>query len=62
MPTLSAVRCNPWLKAYYQHLRSRGKIPKVALVAAMRKLLIAVYWVAVHRQPFRPQPQIYGSP
>lgn len=60
MPTLVAVRRNPWLRAYYQHLRSRGKLPKVALIAAMRKLLVAVYWVAVHRQPFTPQPQTYS--
>lgn len=52
MPTLTAVRKNPWLRAYYDRLRARGKLPKVALVAAMRKLLIAVYTVAKHRQPF----------
>jgi transposase len=37
--TLAAVRCNPVLKPFYQRLRARGKLPKVALVAAMRKLL-----------------------
>jgi transposase len=52
MPTLIAVRYNPWLRAYYERLRARGKLPKVALVAAMRKLLIAVYSVAKHRRPF----------
>lgn len=62
MPTLTAVQKNPWLKAYYDHLRSRGKLPKVALIAAMRKLLIAVYWVAVHRQPFVPRPESYATP
>ena len=39
MATLSAVRYNPALKAFYGRLRERGKQPKVALVAAMRKLL-----------------------
>lgn len=39
MATLSAVRHNPALKAFYRRLRDRGKLPKVALVAAMRKLL-----------------------
>jgi hypothetical protein len=29
-------------------------LPKVALVAAMRKLLHAVYSVATHRRPFVP--------
>jgi len=55
MPTLTAVRKNPWLRAYYERLRARGKLPKVALVAAMRKLLIAVYSVAKSRKPFVPQ-------
>lgn len=52
MPTLTAVRFNPWLKAYYQRLRTRGKLPKVALVACMHKLLFAIYSVAKHRKPF----------
>jgi transposase len=54
MPVLSAVRCNPWLRAYYEALIARGKLPKVALIAAMRKLLLAVYSVATHRRPFVP--------
>jgi transposase len=54
MPTLTAVRRNPWLRSYYEGLLARGKLPKVALVAAMRKLLIAVYFVAKHRKPFVP--------
>jgi transposase len=54
MPTLTAVRKNPWLRAYYEGLRARGKLPKVALVAAIRKLLIGVYFVAKHRKPFVP--------
>lgn len=54
MPTLTAVRKNPWLRAYYEHLRAEGKPAKVALVAAMRKLLVAVHAVARHRKPFVP--------
>ena len=54
MPTLTAVRKNAWLRAYYEGLRARGKLPKVALVAAMRKLLIAVHYVATNRKPFMP--------
>jgi transposase len=54
MPVLAAVRKNPWLRAYYEGLIARGKLPKVALVAAMRKLLHAVYSVATHRRPFVP--------
>ncbi len=40
MATLSAVKHDPILKAFYQRLRSAGKKPKVALVAAMRKLVL----------------------
>jgi len=39
MATLVATRCNPVIKLFYQRLLSRGKPKKVALVAAMRKLL-----------------------
>jgi transposase len=54
MPTLVAVRTNPWLRAYYERLRARGKLPKVALIAALHKLLFAIYSVAKHRRPFIP--------
>lgn len=39
MATLSAVRWNPPLKAFYERLVGKGKAAKVALVACMRKLL-----------------------
>jgi transposase len=39
MATLSAVRYNPILRAFYPRLRHAGKTAKVALVACMRKLL-----------------------
>lgn len=55
MPTLTAVRKNAWLRAHYERLRQRGKLPKVALVACMHKLLLAVYSVAKHRRPFVPK-------
>ena len=54
MPTLTAVNRNPWLRAHYQRLIARGKPPKLALVACMRKLLTAVYSVAKNRRPFVP--------
>ena len=55
MPLLVAVRRNPWLKAFYDHLIGRGKLPKVALVAALRKLLGAVFAVVRDRKPFVPR-------
>ena len=55
MPTLSAVRHNAWLKHHYERLIAKGKLPKVALIACMRKLLHAIYSVATHRKPFVPK-------
>ena len=52
MPTLTAVRYNAWLRSHYQRLLARGKLPKVALIACMHKLLLAIYSVAKHRKPF----------
>lgn len=52
MPLLTAVRVNPWLRAYYKRLVASGKMKKVALVACMRKLLHAIYSVATNRRPF----------
>jgi transposase len=39
MATLAAIRHNPTIKAFYQHLKSKGKESKVAIVACMRKFL-----------------------
>src|SRR5271167_5048485 len=54
MVVLNAVRRNPWLRQYYERLRAAGKPGKVAMIAAMRKLLAAVWSVATHRRPFVP--------
>ena len=40
MAALVASRFNPFLASFYQHLIARGKAPKVALTALMRKLII----------------------
>jgi transposase len=39
MATLSATRHNPAIKLFYERLTSAGKLPKIALIACMRKLL-----------------------
>ena len=54
MPTLAATKHNPWLRRFYERLLAAGKPPKVAIVAAMRKLLHAVYSVAKNRRAFTP--------
>jgi transposase len=55
MPLLTAVRHNDWLQAFYQRLLAAGKLPKVALIASMRKLVHAIYSVATNRKPFVPR-------
>ncbi|PPV00125.1 hypothetical protein XpopCFBP1817_01825 [Xanthomonas populi] len=40
MAALMAVRFTPALRHFYQRLRTQGQAGKVALVAAMRKLLV----------------------
>lgn len=40
MATMTSVRFNPVLKAFYERLINAGKKPKVALTACMRKLII----------------------
>jgi transposase len=52
MPTLSAVTCNAWLRAFYARLKANGKPGKLVILACMRKLLTAVYSVAKNRRPF----------
>ena len=52
MPALVAVRHNPHLQAFYQHLLARGKAKMQALVAAMRKLLHAIFGMFKHDERF----------
>jgi transposase len=40
MASLSGIKSNPVLKAFFRHLKAKGKPGKVALTAVMRKLLI----------------------
>lgn len=54
MATLSAVRCNPILKAFYTRLREAGKVAKVALVACMRKLLTILNAMLRDQAPWNP--------
>jgi transposase len=52
--TLAAVQWNPPLRAFFQRLRAAGKPHKVALVAAMRKLLLMLNAMLKHQTPWRP--------
>ncbi len=54
MATLAAVRFNPVIRAFFLRLQQAGKPFKVALVAAMRKLLTILIAILKHRQPWNP--------
>ena len=53
MATLAATRFNPTIRAFYQHLCKLGKLRKVALVAAMRKLLTILNAMVRDQTPWR---------
>jgi transposase len=55
MSALVAVRYNPVLKKFYEHLRAAGKPAKVALTACMRKLLTILNALVKHHIPWQPQ-------
>jgi len=46
MPTINAIRFNPIIKAMYTRLIQKGKLPKVAITACMRKLLTILNAIA----------------
>src|SRR5437868_572018 len=55
MPCLgAATRNNPVLKAFYERLIAKGKEPKVALTACMRKLIIILNTMIARRQKWDP--------
>jgi transposase len=55
MPCLgAATQNNPVIKAFYQRLIAKGKEPKVALVACMRKLIIILNTLIARRQKWDP--------
>lgn len=56
MATLVATRFNPVIKAFYDRLLAAGKRKKVALVAAMRKLLSILNAMAKHCRKWDPVP------
>ena len=53
MAALSASRCNPILKTFYQRLREAGKSAKVALTACIRKLLVILNSMVANKTLWR---------
>jgi transposase len=54
MAALTATRHNPALAAFYQRLRATGHPKKVALIAALRKLLTILNAILRDRRPWQP--------
>lgn len=54
MATLSAIRHNSVIKAFYQRLLDKGKLKKVALTACMRKLLVILNTMVRSGQDWSP--------
>lgn len=54
----AATRYNPVLKAYYTAMIKRGKPPKVALVACMRKLLTILNTMVAQQKDWAPTPAL----
>jgi transposase len=53
MATLSAIRYNPTIKTFYQHLLAQGKKKKVALTACMHKLLTILNAIIRHQEEWK---------
>ncbi len=53
MGALVATRFNPIIKSFYNRLIDAGKLPKVALVACMRKLLTILNAIVKHQTPWQ---------
>jgi transposase len=53
--TQSAQRYNPQIKAMSDRLTAKGKVPKIVIVACMRKLLTILNAVMRTKQPWNPQ-------
>ena len=54
MATLTASRRNPVMTAFYRRLRGTGHPAKVALTAAMRKLIVMLNAILRDRRPWQP--------
>ena len=53
LAALSAIRCNPVLRAFYQHLLAAGKPKMVALVAVARKILTILNAMLRDKKPWQ---------
>lgn len=55
MGALVGTRFNPVIKAFHERLVAAGKLPKVAIVACMRKLLTILNAMVAAKAPWKPE-------
>jgi transposase len=53
MAMLSSIQCNPVFKRFYERLKAQGKIPKVALIACMRKMIVVLNTMIKNQESWR---------
>jgi transposase len=53
MAMMSSIQCNPVFKQKYEQLKAAGKLPKVALVACMRKLIVILNTMVKKQQQWQ---------
>ena len=53
MSTVVAIQYNDRLKCFYERLVQNGKPKKLALIAAMRKLLRIAFAVIQNKEPYK---------
>lgn len=56
MAALVGVQHNPVLRAFYERLLAKGKLPKVALTACLRKLVVILNAMLAHETSWQPTP------
>ena len=52
MATITAIRHNPRIAAFYKSLRDAGKPPKVAITACMRKIIVTLNAMVRDNRPW----------
>jgi transposase len=53
MAMLSSIQCNPVFKLFYKHLKAQVKLPKDALIACMRKMIVVLNTMVKNQEPWR---------
>lgn len=53
LAAMSAIRYNPPIRAYYEHLLAKGKLRKVAIVACARKMLLCLNAMVKANEPWQ---------